>query len=293
MQKIKLIYILGAGRSGTTILATVLGNADQITTLGEMHQFFDHLSGKKNCSCGKALSRCNQFWSEIYDQIPDQIKESINEINDFNIKMEKHKNIPLFILNIVNKNNFKRYIKVQEKIFHIIKDNVRTEYLLDSAKYIARGLLLNKSNEIEIKFIYVVRDVRGVANSFKKKVQTSKGPISSLLYYNLINIFGEIVYRLISKDKIKKIKYEDFVSDPIEQLCILEKYLNIDLGSIKHHILNNDYFIIPHIIGGNRIREKDRIKLVIEEKERKYGYINNLLYWLSFPLMKINKYGLR
>ena len=42
-QLINIIYLLGAGRSGTTLLATLLNNHDSIKTLGEMHQFFEFL----------------------------------------------------------------------------------------------------------------------------------------------------------------------------------------------------------------------------------------------------------
>ena len=45
MPKVKLIYIMGAGRSGTTALATFLGTNNDIQVLGEMHQLFEHIQG--------------------------------------------------------------------------------------------------------------------------------------------------------------------------------------------------------------------------------------------------------
>ena len=42
-----IIYIMGAGRSGTTALATFLGNNNEIENIGEMHQFFEFLDGNK------------------------------------------------------------------------------------------------------------------------------------------------------------------------------------------------------------------------------------------------------
>ncbi len=49
-KTIPLLYLLGAGRSGTTLMATVLGNQPKIQAVGEMHQFHEHLSNNKKCS---------------------------------------------------------------------------------------------------------------------------------------------------------------------------------------------------------------------------------------------------
>ena len=60
-----LIYIMGAGRSGTTALATFLGNSENTLNIGEMHQFFEHLEERKECSCGDQLQKCRNALSVI------------------------------------------------------------------------------------------------------------------------------------------------------------------------------------------------------------------------------------
>ena len=94
-----IIYLLGAGRSGTTLLATVLNNHTYITTIGEMHQFFEHLEQHKFCSCGEKLNECS-FWSGIISKLIYDEKK-ISDICS-NIKQkESHSNIPkLLTLNV-------------------------------------------------------------------------------------------------------------------------------------------------------------------------------------------------
>ena len=41
----------------------------------------------------------------------------------------------------------------------------------------------NFLKQFDLKVIFVVRDVRGVINSFSKNVQTSKKPLRTILYY--------------------------------------------------------------------------------------------------------------
>ena len=87
--------------------------------------------------------------------------------------------------------------------------------LLDSSKYIGRALALNNLENVNLKIIYVVRDVRGVIKSFSKKVQTSKSPIHTIIYYLFVNIVSEIVSFFYFRKKIIKIRYEDLINHPI------------------------------------------------------------------------------
>lgn len=274
-----MIYLLGAGRSGTTLLATVLNTHHKIISIGEMHQFKEHLSGLKTCSCGEKLNQCD-FWKEVATSFGNEIMEELNYCE----RMEKHNNIPLLLLK--NKKD-QRYLKTQEKIFQNFLNDMKNITILDSSKYISRYLLLSKSKKLNVKGIYVVRDVRGVINSFQKKVQTPKKPISTILYYSLINLFGQIVYWLDTN--VIKVKYEDFVQDPISQLSII----------YQHSLDDNDNIVtlpeeleMPHIIGGNRMKHKKKINITPDYKwKQKISRKRQIIYYLAvWPLMVLNGY---
>ena len=278
-QLINIVYLLGAGRSGTTLLATLLNNHDSIKTLGEMHQFFEFLDDDKNCSCGTSLKNCNK-WKEAVSSL----KSNVNSKRKFVNQEEKHSKIPGLL---AGKTADRKYLTIQEEVFSSIHEHRPSKWYVDSSKYIARFLLLKKSKKLNIKGIYVVRDPRGVVYSFQKKVQTPKRPISALLYYNIINLFGEIAYRM--DDDTIKIRYEDLVDKPQETLSRI--YSHIFDEKIEAEKLAQ-YFEIPHIIGGNRMKVEKRIRLKPDQK-----WLKNILrhkqviyYYLCFLFMKINKY---
>src|SRR5690606_34827606 len=130
-----------------------------------------------------------------------------DEIHTFQKKQnneEGHRYIPSILL---GRKASSDYITSQEKLFTAISNHTNKNWTLDSSKYIGRFLLLNQIPDINIKGIYVVRDVRGVINSFNKQVQTPKNPINTIFYYLLTNIFGQLVCWM-NKDVIK-LKYED------------------------------------------------------------------------------------
>lgn len=291
-DKINLIYLMGAGRSGTTALATFLGGHPDIETIGEMHQFFDHLEQNKTCSCGKQLTNCS-YWSQIIEKLPQNYIENASELNEICKEFEYHSSIPKHIWG-VNNTRFLKYSEIQNIIFSVLKESINSSYYLDSAKYIGRHLSLRKNRNISVKTIYVIRDVRGVINSFNKKVQSSRHPLSAVFYYVLVNLTAECIYQFSAKDTILKIRYEDFIKQPEKTLKEIGNFLNLDMKYVSEAINQNQAFSIGHIIGGNRLRKNGKIKLNpdISWKNNQTRIQQIFYYIMALPIMLINRYKL-
>ncbi len=61
MRKFKIIYIIGAGRSGTTLLDIILGNEDSFFSSGELNRYLKR-EGIPHCARDKHVSL---FWEEV------------------------------------------------------------------------------------------------------------------------------------------------------------------------------------------------------------------------------------
>lgn len=281
---------MGAGRSGTTALATFLGNSSEILNLGEMHQYFKHVVDEKECSCGKLLNEC-EFWRSKIDCLTQESSENSRKLSE---KMESHSSIIKHLLNSFSNIEYERYIELHQSILDSIQSDSEKSTLLDSSKYIGRALALNKLDNIELKIIYVVRDVRGVINSFSKKVQTSKSPLSTIVYYSLINLVAEFISRFIFRKKVIKIRYEDLIENPISLFEKIEKFINIDLTDIKEKIHKEQAFSIGHIVGGNRLKKNKEIyfRKDISWKEKISSFERVFYYVLASPIMLLNRYKL-
>ncbi len=149
--------------------------------------------------------------------------------------------------------------------------------------------MLNRNKNFNTKGVFVVRDVRGVVFSFSKKVQTKRNPLNAIVYYSLINYFGELVC-LINKNIIK-VKYEEFVKHPEEQAKRILSHLAEDENS---SLINLESITMPHIVGGNRMKKNKSIKINFDEKWKKVISRPKqvLYYFLVLPLMIINRYKL-
>ena len=287
-SKETIIYILGAGRSGTTALATFLGNNDEIQNIGEMHQIFKYLDENKECSCGKLLNECD-FWKNKIGYLTQKYSENSRQLSE---KMECHSGIIKHILNIFSKTQHEKYIALHQSIFDSIQSNTEKSILLDSSKYLGRALALNKLDNIELKIIYVVRDVRGVINSFSKKVQTSKSPLSTIVYYTLVNLVAEFITRFILRKSVIKIRYEDLINNPNTLFDRLEGFLNLNLQAVKDKIEKQQAFQIGHIIGGNRLKKSKEIYFRKDVAwQKNFNWIERLIYYiLASPIMLLNRY---
>lgn len=282
-NKPNVLYLLGAGRSGTTMLTTVLNNHPEIFAVGEMDQFLDYVKDNKDCSCGEDLTEC-VFWSQILKDLDvDEINSE--ETVNFSNRMEKHYMIPRHLL---KRRPNSEYSEIIDKIFGALDRNVSKPWLLDSSKYIARYLLLRKNKNLRVKGIYMVRDVRGVIHSFGKNVQTPKKPLPAIAYYVLVNLWGLFVSLIDSK--VIRIRYEDFVNDPEAIISKLEKHIFNE--SKTESKLYDQAFDIPHIIAGNRLRSEKR--LVIKKDVAWKSNISRpkqvLYYFLAAPIMLFNWY---
>lgn len=281
MGRTKLIYLLGAGRSGTTVLSTLLNAHPGITTVGEMHQFYDHLIHAKPCACGEGLNTCI-FWGGIIPHIP--VNENTRALYGILAEKESHLRIPFYLLG--GKAN-EAYYKAQHTMFDAVRSKTSEDHILDSSKYIARYLLLRQDGQIDIKGIYVVRDVRGVIKSFRKKVQTTKGPISTILYHSLINLFGQIVCWM--DPKVIKIRYEDLMTDADGTLSKIQKHI---FGEDSDLTITKESYVMPHIIGGNRMKSSQQIRLKFDQEwKSELTRIQQLIFaFLTAPFMLVNRY---
>lgn len=281
---------MGAGRSGTTALATFLGNNKEILNIGEMHQFFEYLDENKECSCGKLLNEC-EFWKNKIDNPTQEYSVNSRKLSE---KMESHSSIIKHLLNRFSNIEYERYIELHQSILDSIQSDSEKSTLLDSSKYIGRAIALNKLDNIELKIIYVVRDVRGVINSFSKKVQTSKSPLSTIVYYSLINLVAEFISLVILRHKVIKIRYEDLINSPTRVFSNLESFFELDLSDINNKIEKKQFFEIGHIVGGNRLKKNKEIffKKDVSWKQN-LSWIERIAYYVfAFPIMLLNKYRL-
>lgn len=283
MPSLQLIYLVGAGRSGTTILAAMLGENESIDWRGELI----HLSGWNDadniCSCGSALNDC-AFWKS--HDIAEVLGPAVKTSHEF----ERHGRLVAALLN--PKHFSAAYESRQAALVGAL--GMPGHWVLDSSKYVGRALGLSSCSQIDAKFIYVVRDARGVIYSFGKNVQTRRGVFGACAYYFLVNLAAQLAIAMRLKGRCHKLRYEDLVANPGKELERIGKFLCIDFSAVARKAEAGGGFFAEHIAGGNRWAKSGPASLSPDTEWRKQmGWGKRLIvYLLCFPFQIVNRYGI-
>jgi len=282
-----IIYIIGAGRSGTTLLDITLGNATNIFNAGELNRFtkrngIPHDARDEEVIC---------FWKKVSDDLLQQKFDEPKAYFSLSKKYEYHSAFLKLFIPYKNKTSFRIYSAYQKHLFEIIEERVSENFdkgiIIDSSKYPMRGFFLSKIFQDNISFIYVKRNPAAVVTSFQKKdiEQPPKSRIAANLYLLIINGLANIVVKMLGKThKVSLVSYEDILQSPVATLTRIESELNINLNNSKKLIEENEPLKVGLLFDGNRLRlEKEIIfrKHYVEMKPE------NLIDKVFHPLHKL------
>ena len=272
----KLIYIVGTGRSGTTLLDIMLGNIDDAISLGEINRFYrrNGIPPKR-----KRDSEVYTFWSKIRLRLNHNEATNYKKLEELFYNNEYHSAFIKSVLNLSNNSYKKELFNLYEQIHVCTKESI----LIESSKYPSRALnLLNidLKEKYDICYLYVKKDPVSVVASFQKKnlEQPSKGFLNSNLYYLLVNIlcsFSIIILKLRGR-KTCTIKYEDFVNYPLQNLELIQKELDISATKLIDKIETEEPLNTGFLFDGNRIRLD---KTIVLKKQKKIAEKNFKYYF--------------
>ncbi len=276
---LKLIYIVGHERSGSTFLDILLGSHPEITSVGELCTFYRYgVVAEKRCSCGEKVVDCS-FWNEVKrnflqrtgkDYFIKQIK-----IQDY---FEGKYNLPGWLFgSIFLDKKLKRYLDVACSLYQAIADVSGKQIIVDSSKSRLRAYWISglaRRKKVDIYVIHLIRDGRGVVWSHKKlyKNLREKG-VNKLgfmvkeatwfvtLRWLRVNILSDIVSRIYADNRVIYMRYEDLVQNPIQEIERILKAVGLDASPIKTMLLENSPLSPTHVIGGNGIRMSQGIVL--------------------------------
>ncbi len=290
-KKSKLLYILSASHSGSTLLDLLSGTIPKVFSMGEVNFLsWQLLQGdipsnpQTYCSCGSNFEKC-EFYGSIFNEINEE--NNVNVFNkpkeyDFSINryIERHKNkLHIRVINkilayslkysIIKFLSYPVYwfylpsIRRVWDLFDKVSNKSKSEYVVDSSKDFLRYWLLKMHRPEDVKLIILIRDLKGVASSSHYGLNQKlidKRAKEYLLYYNEII---KPVFRF-SEKYFMIVRYEELCQNPDIIRKQIVKFLNVE--PIKEKLK----FIAPysyHTILGNPMRlVKNDIKIRYDER---------------------------
>jgi hypothetical protein len=311
MEKIKVIYILGAGRSGSTLINTVLGQHEDAFACGELVHFAHPFMKDVHCSCGELFPAC-KFWSSVRKEWE---KESGASAHDY-LALQRHyemyqtpydKMNPLmrFLKEVkraiwpvtVNDKKFEEYSQLTTLLFKKITECSGKTFIVDASKSWHRAYLLSEITDIDLYIFRLVRDGRGVARSCKKKVEKNYGwewntkPIPawrSAIAWTRANFFCDAVLNKLSNFYF--CRYEDFANQPVETLHAVGEWLRLDFSNVTKNIEAKKPLCYEHVFGGNHARMKPVLAIRCDDAWRRELSAEEIRQFEFFATPLLRKY---
>ena len=215
----KILLMVGSGRSGSTILGNLLGSVEGFVHVGELHQIWIRgLAESWLCGCGAAVRLC-PVWKEIIRRscgAPDEL-ESV-DIDDLRLEVYQHLRQP-------GSNGLPetRYAAVIESMYQQVADFHGCDVIVDSSKHPIHARLMHALFGDRLYLLHLVRDPRAVAYSWRRQRWHPSAPYPFLMYRDGVDVTcrawrqrNEISEQLAARlgPRALRLRYEDFVAEP-------------------------------------------------------------------------------
>lgn len=268
---LRVIYIGGAVRSGTTIVDMLLGMNPGALAIGEVNILFHQYPRVENpvpCSCGKILRDC-PLWSEVIKRFQAALPEMTFERADLITQKVESYPQPSDAAQY-----WDDYLKIWHVIMNAIHDITGATCIIDSSKSgqhsLRRALTLAQAG-YDVKMLHMVRDPRAVTWS-KLRRDLDKGRLNgsraifsytayAAMHWSVTNVATSWFYRRQKLVPYYSVRHEDFVEHPVEKLREMEKAFNLDFGRSIEIVEQDGLIDSGHLASGNEIRLKAPLRL--------------------------------
>jgi hypothetical protein len=254
---VRVLFIGGYSRSGSTLLSRVLAQAGGYVTIGELCYFWERgFCDNRKCGCGQRFWEC-EFWNSVVEEAFGS-RGGINgdEMLALWKEMQSDRAVPFlifpFLRSIEFRQKFDSYADANRRIYRAIQTVSGNRLIVDSSKQPRYACVLNEIPDIHLQIIHLIRDSRAAAYSWKKKKGYLKpqSPVRSAVEWNLSNGFMETLR--LKKVKMLPIRYEDLVTSPMLEMAKISRFIGME-WPVKALLENHGFILLgaDHMLSGN------------------------------------------
>jgi hypothetical protein len=304
-DRVKVLYVAGFGRSGSTLLGNVLGQVEGFVSVGEIRQVWEYgLVGNKVCGCGAPFREC-VLWRPVMDEAFGGI-EGVDARKMIRLRESwaRTKNIPLMLTppgERLIKRRLSRYLDTLERLYGAVRNVAGSRVIVDTSKFPSYGFVLGMAAGIDLYVVHLVRDPRAVAYSWLRErlhpdpenpeYMPRRGPAASALRWTARNLATEALWRR-SPGRYMMLRYEDFVAEPQKAIGRLLGLVGEE-GAPRPHVAEHEVELgVNHNVWGNPGRFKTGTVEIRPDREWACDIKSGdrrLVSSLTFPLLA--RYG--
>jgi len=309
ISTVRVLFVGGMPRSGSTLFDLMVGQLPGHCDVGELFYMWQAgLLRNQLCACGKPFDAC-PFWAKVGESaFGGWGSVNAEDVLALQARVDTTARMPLAFLGRRARRyaeDLRRYLDLTTAIYRAVLEVSGAGVVVDSTKRPSTAHLLARDPRIDLRIAHVVRDPRGVVNSWSREVElpAGAGARSHLKRRRLSQITRRWVTVNLMVDRLgasgvplQRVRYEDLVTDPARAMRDVVALWSRELHAEDLSFLTPDGVRTgqSHAVAGGRIRMRTGpVPLRLDEAWRRELPIwkRAVILAATGPLMR--RYGYR
>jgi hypothetical protein len=265
---VKILYVGGYARSGSTLLSRVLGESPGMVCVGETRYLWSRgLLNNVDCGCGVPFRSC-PFWSAVgeeafggWDRVDAEHLTEVDRVTNLPQALPLHW-APWLRAGMREK--LSEYTATLTQLYGAIARVSGAKMIVDESKDATFACLLRRMPDSDVRVVHLVRDSRAVAYSWARRrrmpspiggqvFMPQAGPFETAIKWSAWNTSLNVL--AAARFPYVKLGYESFVADPRAALQKLSDFAEEELVPSEEGLRGTEVKLGDHhIFSGNPMR---------------------------------------
>ena len=259
---LRILYVAGVPRTGSTVLGEVLGAIPGVVFVGELNFFWRRFARAEVCSCGQPLPGCS-FWSavvrEAYGGLADGQAARLAELERHVLRRQFALTLAPAAWPVPKASLAGQMLAERARLYRAIGRLTGARWIVDGGKEPIFGALLARADADAVATIHLVRDPRGVAYSWQKLIPSDSEPgdmprkaaARTAVDWVLQNLLVQLGLQRLSTVYVR-VRYEDLASRPEHVLGQISLATGLTIAaSVAAHGIVSPPTSEHHLVAGN------------------------------------------
>jgi Sulfotransferase family len=297
-----VVAIVGAGRSGSTLLGALLGQSPGVVNAGEVRYLWERgFVEQRLCGCGKPVPEC-PVWSRVAEQVGPA---ALANMRKHQRRHGRIRHVPIALAGRVRPAIIDRragaLVDPLGHLYRAIAAASGCQVIVDSSKLPLYTQIVQRVPDLDVKVIHLVRDARATAFSWQRKKALADGaprafketmsPGRSAALWTIWNALGDGLFP--DGADLRRVRYEDLVEHPRRTLEELHRWIGTTMA--EHTFIDEHRVVIAptHTVAGNADRMRTGTVSIRPDDEWRHAQADNarrLVTAISWPLLVRHRY---
>jgi hypothetical protein len=250
-EPVRVVYIVGAARSGSTLLSSLLGSMPGALAVAESRLLWRGVD-ERVCGCGRPVHEC-PAWGRVIERVARDVVPA-RDVEALQQRTIRNRHLPARLRRPAS-TDARAYGRLLGILHTTLAETTGAHTVVDSSKSVAEAALLRHVGGVDPVVVHLVRDPRAVAYSWERAYRRREGEAPSALRtardWMATNAAAEALLLAYPAGSRVRIRYEDLVARPEDVRAAVA-----DAGTVCPD--GSAPTAEGHMVGGNLLRFGDR-----------------------------------